>query len=340
MNVKQVARRNLDRLLRRRGLMIVEVPKNQRTGWLVDISDTSTALPPGAEEYLRADNPRLRELREEYAKLDWPVTVRGRWTDDVVDPWLVLHYFRGDTPYVWQYREPDRRYAMLKFFAFLRYVLDHDPNSLVERLGEDGAFGCFTYRFPGYPPVSRDLLDAVDEISFLEEETKILSSDGLRILDIGAGYGRLAHRIGTAVSTLGAYACVDAIPQSTFLCEYYMRYRGLVPPVSVVPLPEVPALQPGAFDIAFNVHSFSECPREAIAWWMEQLVRLRVPRLFLVPNEAEGFLSTEADGSRLDYEDLITGAGYRSIATRRKFTDEAVRELIDIHDRYCLFERT
>ena len=95
---------------------------------------------------------------------------------------------------------------------------------------------------------------------------------------------------------------------------------------------------PGEFDLAVNIHSFSECPLAAIEWWMSLLARLRVPRLFLVPNERTGFLSTEADGTRKDYLPVIDAAGYSSVAEEWAFDDPAVRKAIGIDDRFCLFE--
>jgi SAM-dependent methyltransferase len=282
--------------------------------------------------------PELTEMRARYAALDWPVTERTRWKDELIDSYWDMRYFRGDTPYVWQYRETERA-SRLKYFIYLRYVLERDKHSLVERLGEDGMFGCWTYRFPGYPPFSRDLLDSVNELSFLDDELSFLSASGMRVLDIGAGYGRLAHRSIEAASGITDYACIDAIPESTYLSSYHLAFRGLMPPARVLQLPDVRTLEPGSFDIAFNVHSFSEIPHRAIAWWLEEIERLRIPKLFIVPNEREGFLSLEPDGSRKDFGSLITSAGYELVAERAAFTDEAVAELMQTYDRYYLFAR-
>lgn len=257
----------------------------------------------------------------------------------MLETWLHLGWFRGDNPYVWQYRLLDPQAQDFKYFIFLRHVLDRDPHSLVEKLGEDGAFGCWLFNYDGYPPCSRDLLDSVLEITFLDRQWQILSTPNLRILDIGAGYGRLAHRWSQAAPDLADYCCTDAVAESTFLCEYYTRFRKVAPPVRVAPLHQVPELPPGSFDIAVNVHSFSECTRDAVAWWVDQLLRLQIPRLFLVPNEANGFCSTEADGSRLDVTDLLDTAGYQLVHEEPVFEDPAVRHLLQVHDRFCIYEK-
>lgn len=294
-------------------------------------------LPVGAEQTLRQDNPRLLELRRSYSRLDWPVCVHSRWQPEKVNSFLSLPYFRGDTVYLWHYRDSDEL-AQLKYFVYLRYLIERDQPGLLEKLEEDGAFGCWTYDFPPYKTCSRDLLDSVNELLYLERQLSILTWEDVRILDIGAGYGRLAHRACEVLGGLSVYCCVDAVPESTFLCEYYSAFRGVAPPVRVVTLPDVPALQSGEFDLAINIHSFSECPVAATAWWMRLLERLRVPRLFVVPNERAGYLSTESDGTRDDYLPVIEASGYRLVAEEWAFDDPAVRKAIGIDDRFCLFE--
>ena len=308
----------------------------ERDGYLTTLHDASTALPEGAADILRADHPRLRELRAAYAALDWPVTAHSRWLETEVEAVSEMAYFRGDTYWVWHYRE-SKRVSELKYFVWLQDVLRRDTRGLVPAMDEDGAFGCWTYGYPGYPRCSRDVLDSANELMFLDRHLDLFARPAVRIIDVGAGYGRLAHRAAQVVPGLSDYCCVDAVPMSTFVSEYYLGHRRCAPPARAVPLPDVPDLQ-GAFDLAVNIHSFSECTAAAIHWWLEQLVRLQVPRLFVVPNEPDAFLSMEADGSRLDYLALITGAGYRLTAQERAFEDDAVRELLGIEDRYYLFE--
>jgi FkbM family methyltransferase len=354
-------RSSLNRGLRRFGFEVVPVSTGgEVTATVPDIRDLpfdvrfhgKDVLPPGAEEYLHSNNPRLQQLRHEYAGLGWSVCMHSRWRDDSVTGWLNLKYFRGDNIIMWHYRDeasvgtatdsdadaarPDR----LLYFTYLRHVLDQ-PNGerLVELLGEDGAFGCWVYSYPDYPACSRDLLDSVNELLFLDKHLSVLKADKLRILDIGAGYGRLAHRVSQAVPGLSDYCCVDAVAESTFLCEYYTRFRNVVPPVRVAPLPDVPSLQPDDFDVALNVHSFSECQLEAVEWWMSQVARLRVPYLFIVPNEPAGFLTTEADSTRKDYLPVIEANGYRQLVDSPVIEDAAVRDVLGIEDRFCLFER-
>lgn len=336
---KRTGLRTLDRALATRGWRVARrVPEGVDDGYLHRTHDDNHPLPGGAEDYLQPDHPRLSDLRARYAALDWPVVVHSRWGESVTREWLDLRWFRGDYAYVWHYRE-SRRVSELKYLLWLDHVAGRDERDLLNRLDEDGAFGCWTHRFPERPVVSRDLLDAVSELGFLDRHVDLLTRPGIRVLDIGAGYGRLAHRAAVGAPALGRWACTDAVPESTFLCEYYTGFRGVRPPVDVVPLDEVPELEPHSFDLAVNVHSWSECTRSAISWWVDHLARLAVPQLFVVPNEPEGFASTEVDGGSLDYLPVLQNAGYTLVAEEKVITDPAVRTLLAVEDRYCLFER-
>ncbi len=300
--------------------------------------DDSTPLPAGAETDLRADNPVLLDLRRRYSTVSDDIAAPWLWSDKNIAAMLTLKYFRGDSPYVWQYRDLPRT-TRLKFYLTGRYVQERDSSRLLERLGEDGAFGCWTYSYPGLPPISRDLIDSVNELLFLDRQIGLLGRRGLRVLDIGAGYGRLAWRTVQAVPDIADYCCVDAIPDSTFLCDYYLRYRRVSPPARVVPLDQVKAtLAEAKFDIAFNVHSFSECTYTAVKWWFEQIAHLRIPYLFIVPNEDNGFTSTEQDDARRDLLPMISEAGYELVCREPVYQDPAVRQLIGINDHYHLFK--
>lgn len=317
--------------------LIVATPEDRR--YLESLYDDSVPLPQAAERELSPDNPRLRELRDAYASLDLPVLSPSRWNEKAVASFLDLRWFRGESLIYWHYRELPRISA-LKYFVWLRYVEDRDERDLLRQLGEDGAFGCWTFDYAGYGRFSRDLLESVNEILFLERELGISERGAFSVLDVGAGYGRLAHRMTAAYPRLADYCCVDAIPEATFLSDYYLGHRGCKPPARTARLDRLEdELVPGSFDLAVNIHSWPECTYEAVAWWIEELERLRVPTLFVVPNEPAEVLSLELDGSRRDCMPLLEGAGYRLMTREPVILDPAIRELLRLDDHFHLFTR-
>ncbi|MBI2382591.1 MAG: putative sugar O-methyltransferase [Gammaproteobacteria bacterium] len=310
-------------------------PEERR--YLTSPCDIRSPLPAGAVDELRDTNPRLQRLRETHAGAGHPAVTHSRWRSDFVRSRLNLLYFRGESPIVWHYRELPRA-TRLKFFIYLNYLRERDPRRLLQTLEEDGAFGCWTFEYPGYRRVSRDLLDSVNELNFLDRRFGLYERQGLRVLDIGAGYGRLAHRMIAAVPGLADYCCVDAVPESSFLCEYYLRYRGCTPPARVVTLHRVATeLQPGSFDLAINIHSFSECTLQSVEWWIGQLQRLRVRHLLIVPNDPTDLLTTEVDKTRKDFLPALEGAGYQLVHREPCFDDAAVRGLMQVDDHFHLF---
>jgi SAM-dependent methyltransferase len=315
---------------------LIELTDEDRR-YLTTLYDDRIALPPGAEDDLRSDHPRLEELRVAYGQVDLPVRVPSRWSDQGVEAFLDLRYFRGETLITWHYRELPR-ISRLKYFVMLGYVQSRDAGNLLERLQEDGMFGCWTFEYPDRPRISRDLLESVNELCYLDRELELSQRDRFSVLDIGAGYGRLAHRMSEAFPALDDYCCVDAIAESTFLSEYYLRFRGASPPARVVPLHELgSSLRPGSFDLAVNIHSFSECTLEAIEWWIDLLAELRVPDVLIVPNEPTELLSLEADGTRRDFAPALRRAGYELVGREPVYADPAIRDLVRLDDHFHRF---
>jgi hypothetical protein len=287
--------------------------------------------------YMRRDNPRLLELRTLYAGLDPALKTPPLWTDEYTSQ-TDLSDFRGHSVWVWQRGNPnfhERAYLLAAY-----YVLAYDRLGLMEKLTEDGAFGAIAYEFAGRQ-VSRDLLDSILEIDFLDRHLKIASSPPLSVLDIGAGYGRLAHRMLTALPSLGAYLCADAIPESTFVCEYYLRFRGLEGRFKIVPATEIDAaLVLARTDLAINIHSFSECSLDAVEWWMARLAAHAVKYFMIVPNACghDGRLLRNNAGA--DMLSLIEQSGYRLVAKEPKYSDPEVQKLALNPTWFWLFERS
>jgi hypothetical protein len=111
------------------------------------------------------------------------------------------------------------------------------------------------------------------------------------------------------------------VPESTFLCDFYTRFRGVGDRSRTLGAAEIDKLSGERFDIAANVHSWSECLRKTVRSWMGILRDLQVPLLFVVPQDDE-FKSTEQNGRDTILPE-ITAAGYREVARARKFQESA-----------------
>ncbi|HYV62599.1 MAG TPA: hypothetical protein VE958_07985, partial [Bryobacteraceae bacterium] len=299
----------------------------RRAGLLARPASGAAALPEGAAEYLRADNSRLRELKSKLKALDHPAAQHSQWTDQYVSGELDLQYFRGDNAFVWQERD---RNTEGKHILSAHHLRQFDDLGLLRRLKEDGVFGAQVHRLDDDVIVSRDLLDSIVQAYFLERHLGISKRPGLAMLDIGAGYGRLAHRMVTAFAAIGKYICVDAVAEATFVSEYYLRFRGVGARAEAVPLYDIEAALEGhAVQLAVNIHSFSECSLAAIEWWLDLLGKRRVRHLLLIPNaDTHGgtkLLSAEPDGRRLDLLPSIAARGYRLTVREPKFSDPDVQ---------------
>lgn len=296
---------------------------------------------------------RLDELRRRYAAVTSPAAVHSVWAnrkskDNLVSAGLAgfdLTRFRASNSYVWNYYGADgAEAARLKYYLFQQAIRSHDDAHLLDRLTEDGAFGCPTFEFGDSGTLSRDLLDSVAEINFLQRHVGVLDRD-VRVLDIGAGYGRMAHRMLDANPLISRYTCVDAVPESTFLSEFYLEHRGLAHRADVIPLDKIDARLTGPFDVALNIHSFSECTYAAVEWWLRRVADLGIANLMIVPNpnnrfasDPERFVSSEADGSHRDFYPLLTSLGYE-LTAREPLVDDMTRSLLGVEDVLFLFTR-
>jgi hypothetical protein len=290
-----------------------------------------------AAVYMRRDNPRLLEMRRLYAGLDPALQSPPLWTDEYTAQTDLVH-FRGHSAWVWQRGNPslnERAYLLAAY-----YVLAGDRLGLLDKLSEDGAFGAIAYEMAGRS-VSRDLLDSILEIDFLDRHLQIASRPLLSVLDIGAGYGRLAHRMLTALPSLPQYLCADAIPESSFVCEYYLRFRGLDGRFKIVPPTEVDAaLQLTRTDLAINIHSFSECSLMAVRWWLDRLAAHGVKHFMIVPNACGHDGQSLRNNAGEDMQPVIEQSGYRLAAMEPKYADPEVQKFALNPTWFWLFERS
>ena len=287
----------------------------------------------------RERDAALDELRQSYRRYESPMLDRAQWSEEFVAAEIDLDRFRGDYAYVWQLRDLNTE---VHFLAALQYVRTHDRLGLCDRLAEDGAFGAYTVAFEG-KLYSRDLLDSILECNFLDERLS-LSGREFCMLDIGAGYGRLAHRIAEGFPMAKRIWCADAVADSTYLCGRYLRFRGVNDRAIAVPLPDLEdRLAEAPPDFAVNIHSFSECTLRAIQGWLDLVARFEIPHLLIIPNamdnEGTELLTTEAGGARLPFLPAVEAAGYRLRERAPKYAEPLMQRHGITPTHYWLFDR-
>ena len=220
-----------------------------------------------------------------------------------------LANFRANNQFLWQ---PDH----YPYEEILNYLVVRDESERLVEMGEDGSFGVRTWDVDGFT-VSRDLLDSALEINFLERH---LPRFGVRrVLDIGAGYGRLAHRLLQTHPELDV-TCTDTVEVSLKCCRLYRDHCAL--PWNIVArnaMHMVDLARNIAADLAINIQSWSECTRVEVDRWVSQLAYAMVPWLFVIPHEP-GFTTkdaydagtTQRDGNAPpeEFRSVIEGHGY------------------------------
>lgn len=257
--------------------------------------------------HIKSIRDRANELTVAYEAFPNRLTSAGLWSSSNVGRGISVVTFRDDSLFLWQrgYEAYDDR---LREYA--TYVQSIDTQGLLGRLKEDGAFGARTARTVDSIAVSRDLLDSIVEIYAFERLAGLVSRTGLRILDIGAGYGRFAHRVIEAGLNIGAYWCVDGVPLSSAICEYYAAQRQLGSAVKILDALAARDSPHLRADVAVAIHSLSEMPLSAVEGWLEVASRAGVRDLLIVPNEPDSLQSMELDRSRRPLDAVIAHAGF------------------------------
>lgn len=289
-------------------------------------SFSRSPLAKSDETYLQPSNPKLKALQDRYAALRIPPVDHSHWTGRYVSSNIDLRFFRGDNAYIYQYRDGNHE---VNYVLTTYYLPKVDQLGLLQKLDEDGLFGTYVFDVNGQT-VSRDLLDSIVQISFLERHLGISRMPRLNVLDIGAGYGRLAHRMTQALSNIGTYMCVDAVAESTFISDYYLQFRGVAQRAVVVPIFDLEEkLANTPIDLALNVHSFPECTLASTAWWLDVVRKNRIKYLLIIPNsDSHGgtmLLSTEKDRSRQDLLPVINSKGYKLKVREPKYADPSLQ---------------
>jgi hypothetical protein len=293
-------------------------------------ASTMGDLTPETRAYLTPSNPVLVDLKARYAALAGPEHSFWSFWEAKVD----LLRFRGECDYLSQayLKDTQKRYELTS-----AYVEMIDTEGWLRRLTEDRLFGVKIWDVVPGVLVTRDLLDSIIELHFLKETLGWKETDGLRLLDIGAGYGRLAHRF-VHLFPIGQIHCIDAIATSTFLCQFYLEFRKCGARAQVVPFDKRSELKGGAYSLALNIHSWSECTLAFVREWLGLLRDLRVPYLFIVPHY-DDLTTKETDGSTRSFFDEMQRYGFTLVRKQRKFARSTVVDRAGVFPtNYYLFK--
>ncbi len=295
----------------------------------------SPPISPNDLAYLTTDNPRFAMLQRRYA--GHPAAAHTQWDEAHLLKDMDLKNFRGENHYVYQMRySPTPQTYCVTAYA----VRDADRLGLFGSMQEDGLYGAYTLDFGDGYIISRDLLASINEINFICRMLGLEREDPIKVLDIGAGYGRLAQRL-TEAMPAAEVTCADAVPLSTFLSEFYLRSRRS-DRAQVVPLDEVEhALTGRRFDLVTNIHSFSECQISVIEWWMALLDKVDVRQMLIVPNARDEFRSTETDGSHRDFRPMLDRFGWRLEHKEPIYSETTAASKYGLYPNFCfhLFRR-
>ena len=213
--------------------------------------------------------------------------------------------FRSDNVYVWQ----KRNYNYSDIINSYIEVKNLDTRNLLGTLEELGTFGVEVFDYGG-KKFSRDLMDSVLEINFLAD---YLSMPLRRVLDIGAGYGRFASRL-LECNFASEVFCIDAIAKSTAISEIYLTNYIKNGKVRIIGTHERAELRKFQFDLAVNIHSFSEMSLSEVESWATLLGKIDVDWLFVVPNGKNLALNNGTD-----FERILSEKGFEVKIKRDKY---------------------
>lgn len=281
---------------------------------------------------LSREDPAFLELEERYKTIqNFPL---GVW--EPFQRGIDMNNFRGESFYLAQFlygATPE------KYWTQFGYLMDGQPEAdewnWLRIAQEDNAFGCLTLKSENMV-ISRDLLDSISEIKFIQDSLRFTYGDHVSVLDIGAGYGRFAHRFGTIFENSHIHT-TDAVPISSYICGHYLTYRNMDSQTTTWPLFSLGELSKEKVDVAVNIHSFSECTLESINSWLDLVVDMGIHNLFIVPHD-ERFICCDTDGSNPSFRPAIEKHGFSIRRAVSKYP-ESLRNLAPFPTTYYMFGR-
>jgi len=228
---------------------------------------------------LHLDDPELKNLEN---NSNSKLSELAMWQNFQNKVKARLINFAGDELYLTQ-STPSDWYTKSAYDKVAEYAMKEGIRCSPEAT-RDCEFGALAIQTKALGLVTRAWLDGMIEINFIKKHMNLQEKI---VLDIGAGYGRLAVLLSESEPT-AKITCVDAVPISTFLCKKYTA--AFAPQIKVVTIQEFESLKKTLSpDLAINVHSWSECSLKQNMQWIDTIFNMGTKNIFIVTHDPEMF---------------------------------------------------
>lgn len=234
--------------------------------------------------------------------------------------------FRTDNVFVWQ----KRGYTKQNLEAAAEIAMHLDERKYLDLMFENGSFGVQTFSYND-KVFSRDLIDSCIELNYL---SKFFPTGVKRIIDIGAGYGRFTYRA-LEVGFIEHAVCIDANPKATLVSNIFLDKEIARNKVNILGVDSVADLPKFTYDLAVNIHSFSEMSLQAVESWIRTIRELGVPWLFVVPNPPNLALN-----DKTSFEGTLRHYGFEVFSSRKKYGEHALESIAMHPSTFYLLRRS
>ena len=201
--------------------------------------------------------------------------------------------------------------------------------SIVKRNGElidvdgsqrDAQYGAMLFDTK-YGKVTRMWADSNVEYDFLQRHLNKFFLQNATVMDVGAGYGRLAVSMSPHVKQ---FIAVDSIPVSVACCKDYVATWARTDNIQILSVEDLYLMykqnKVPKIELAMNIHSWNECSLETIEEWLQTLVKFNTDFLFTV---SHGQLDARFERA---YYSWSNGASYRPLIEKyfQLFVEESI----------------
>jgi len=251
------------------------------------------------------------------------VRLTSLWEKTSID----LNNFRGDNDFLYQ----TRYYGEAAYRSGFLAALSQDALGVISSSPETNDYGAECFQIEGRW-VSRDIIDSTIELNFLNNHVDLNQFASINVLDIGCGYGRLGRRILDTLQNV-SYFGVDVTFQALEASRIYLERHIESKRAFIFDQKEIEATT-NVFDIAINIHSFSEMTPDYVQFWLNFAYERQVEYLFVVPNNNR--LATNR-GTKL--MPIFLRSGFAPFVESRKYLDEQHNRTAIYPDTYYIFKR-